>query len=194
MKWLMWVGVAALAMSAVAVRSLPPETVPIVRRTAEVIGPAAVLSPVLSERPKSEPGDPISLIVPARPEEVPLPPTLPSTRDAEEIQELEASREENLLILEHELALSRSQRIEVGNILATRNAQIAAYHADLRASKTFFIAGHDRKAREILEESQARIARVLDGEQSRGYFRLIEEKRIVEGVAFQVTPDMTVIR
>jgi len=112
----------------------------------------------------------------------------------EAIEEGQKSRERNLATLDRELGLTQDQRHHIDQVWRAREAQVSAYHAEIRASKVLWVWGHDRKAREILAASHAQSASVLSVEQSRKFFEILESGRLAEGISFEVTPDLTVIR
>jgi hypothetical protein len=108
--------------------------------------------------------------------------------------ESQALLREKIALLQHELSLTPSQRLHVEKALRERDSEVAAFHAEIRSSKVLLIWAHDKKAREILAASQARIAAILTPEQSRRYFEILESGRLAEGVSFEISPDLTVIR
>ncbi len=110
------------------------------------------------------------------------------------IEEEQRTRERNLASLDRELELTQAQRHRIDQVWRDREAQVSAYHAEIRASKVLWVWGHDRRAREILAASHAQIASVLSVEQARKFFEILESGRLAEGVSFEVTPDLTVIR
>jgi len=193
MKWLVAVGALAIGMTAFVVRS------PAAAESASVHRAAGLGSAVL-EIPVSFLSDstsPVSLPSPSSP--VPsILATAPAARalaDREsEDDEAGRDREHALLVLEHELGLNAEQKRQVARILRERDAEVVAFHEEIRASKVFWIWGHEKKVREILASSQVRVASVLSADQSRGYFRMLEEGRLLEGASFEITPGLTVLR
>ena len=112
----------------------------------------------------------------------------------EAIEEAQRKRERNLDFLHRELGLTQVQRQHVERVWSDRDAEVSALHSEIRASKVLWLWDHDRNARRILATSHALIAAALSGEQSRKFFEILESGRLAEGISFELTPDMTVVR
>lgn len=103
-------------------------------------------------------------------------------------------REMQLSILETGLELSPTQRSRIESFLLERDEAVARYHATIRESKVLVILEHDRRAREFLAATQAQIASVLAPDQSAKYLAMLEDGKLKEGISYEITPDLAVIR
>jgi hypothetical protein len=107
---------------------------------------------------------------------------------------MKADREGALLRFKDDLKLSTEQEEYFGRVLLDRDAEIASYHARIRASKVFSVRDHEERAREILTSSQLRLMVVLDPDQERRFRELYDRHLVSEGISFEITPEITVIR
>lgn len=99
-----------------------------------------------------------------------------------------------LLKFKEELALSKQQKEYFERVLLERDTELSTYHAQVRASKVFSIWEHEKKVRGILITSQLRLVAILDSVQEQRFHELYEQHLVIEGVSFEITPEMTVIR
>jgi len=101
---------------------------------------------------------------------------------------------EKMAILVAELRLTSNQRQFIEEALMRRETEVAAWHAEIRASGFVNAWAHDRRAREIIAASQAQIISGLTPDQSRRFVDLLDSGRLPEGIAFEVTPGIVVVR
>lgn len=194
MNWLAGIAALGIGTAAFVLRDAEAPEHPIKKRSIDVeAGPASVDPPAQSGR-RSGPIE----------SEVTFPsatPLAPASNEAESLSESgEASeegrlwRERNLALLERELGLNAAQRLHIARVWQDRDAQVAAFHAEIRSLKVLWVWGHDRKAREILAASHARIAALLSLEQTQRFYEILESRALAEGISFEVTPEITVVR
>lgn len=191
MNWLVAIGAMVVGTVAFIVRTPAPADPAV--QVARVELPAAERIPgPRTNLPVKLPDSPIAAPATERVETQAVAPVAAAPEEKDD--DSGEARERALLLLEQALALSPGQRILVEQIWRERDAEVAVYHAEIRAAKVLWVWGHDRKAREILAASQARVAAALYPEQSRRYVELLESGKLAEGVSFEVTPEITVIR
>lgn len=149
---------------------LPPET-----------NPAVVVAPLAEPVPAGEPASST---------------TIEATSDsaATPVEELRDVVAERMAVLDAELGMTPDQRRFVLEVLLAREAEVVTWHAEIRSSRVLNVWAHDRRAREILAASQARIHSRLTPEQSGKFIDLLDSGRLLEGIAFEVTPGMVVVR
>jgi hypothetical protein len=189
-KWLLALGAVLLGGGAFAARSPEPSAFWIVRKPIlrgseqEIVLGKSVPTIVASEAWTLRPAE----ATPALPA-VSAPAAL-----AESKEDSDGVREEMLALMARELHLTPEQRVSIDRILRNRDSQIASYHLEIRASKVFSAWAHERRGREILAESQAQISAALTPLESQRYYEMLESRMLVEGVSFEITPDLAVIR
>jgi hypothetical protein len=187
-------GTLALVIASFAVRSSKVESVPAMRRAdPSVVTETLKSSDLISGTSTlvSDTGD-RSFRLP-KGLEAQVPGSVRNTGSVES-EEQRLDREAMLQQFEIGLDLTGPQRASVGKILWERDAEIAAYHSEIRASGVFWVWGHEKKSREILAVSQARVTSILSPEQAQRLSRLYEDGRLSEGVSFEITPEMVVLR
>lgn len=186
MNWLVGIAVVAMAAAGFALRS--PESIPVRTRVKpEQSIPAVIATAVPREVPQHVERASQTVLRPAQAPVVELDPK-------SEREESSLDRERTLLQLEAGLGLSPEQRRHFEVVLLEREGAIEAFHAEIRASKVLWTWGYDKRIREILASSQARMTAVLSPEQTRRFYGLYEQGTVTEGVSFEITPELTILR
>ena len=190
MKGTVVAGAAAIVAAAFALHcSEPPDSSPRTLRARTAPQDPEISDSLVPPDPRAEPP-----AAPAARTVAAVEPKIAPVAPEEEAEDAQALLREKLSLLEGDLGLSRQQMLFIESVWRERDAEIAALHADIRASKVLWIWGHDKRAREILAASHARIAAGLSPEQSQRFFAILESGRLAEGVSFRVTPDITVVQ
>ncbi len=119
---------------------------------------------------------------------------MPTLLSEVDVEDRGLERERLLLQLETGLGLTPAQRVRFEEILMAREAEVEAYHAKIRASKVVWTWGYERRTREILAATQAQMTSVLSAQQVDRFYALYEERKVVDGISLEITPELTVIR
>lgn len=146
--------------------------------------PARIEAPLVVTLPEPVPAAP----EPSRPAPETAPAALPAPAG-----KLIAVQQVLLLCTERELGLSPEQRRHVEEAMLQRQAEVAAYQDEIRRTRVLREREYDRRIREIMGASYARMSQVFGSAQNRRFMDLLADGRLSDGVEFELDPDIVIV-
>ena len=98
-----------------------------------------------------------------------------------------------LQVIRRELRPTADQFRRIMELLRSRDADIEAYHEQVRASGVFNAPEYSHRIRMIQADSYDRLAQVLDSDQARRFGDLVARRLLPDAVAFEVDSSMVVL-